>query len=115
MTNPRRALFLAAIATLLIACASATVFADGRVPQPSTAKQFKCYCQCEANGGMAMCPKKMCELPKYESRWWATSCHKRAESPAVSGTPAPQPSGYKTRRMLNARDHGKPASQQIHN
>jgi hypothetical protein len=35
----------------------------------------KCYCNCaesHAHGGCA----KMCELKKYASRWWATSCAK---------------------------------------
>jgi hypothetical protein len=32
-----------------------------------------CYCHCgmsKAKGGCV----KMCEMPKYASRWWATSC-----------------------------------------
>jgi hypothetical protein len=32
-----------------------------------------CYCHCgmsKARGGCV----KMCEMPKYASRWWATSC-----------------------------------------
>jgi hypothetical protein len=115
MTTTRRAFLLATIAAIFIACASVTVLADGRVPQPTATKQFRCYCQCEANDGMAMCPKKMCDLPKYENRWWATSCHKRTETPAVSSSPAPQPSGSKTRRMLNARVRGKASTPQIHN
>ena len=34
-----------------------------------------CYCHCgmsKARGGCV----KMCEMPKYASRWWATSCAK---------------------------------------
>jgi hypothetical protein len=115
MTLTRQRLWQTAALISILTCAAIPLLADGRTPQPSTQKQFTCYCQCEANSGMAMCPKKMCELPKYENRWWATSCHKRAESPAVSSTPAPQPSGYKTRRMLNAQARGKSGSPQIHN
>ena len=34
-----------------------------------------CYCHCSRAKGLAGCVK-MCELPKYASRWWATSCAK---------------------------------------
>jgi hypothetical protein len=34
-----------------------------------------CYCHCSRAKGLGSCVK-MCELPKYASRWWATSCAK---------------------------------------
>jgi len=102
MTTTRRAIWQTAALIAFITCASVPLLADGRTPQPAVAKQFKCYCQCEGQNGMATCPKKMCDLPKYESRWWATSCHKRAAEPASSKEPAVQPSGGYTRSILNA-------------
>jgi len=40
-----------------------------------------CYCGCEKTLGAGGCVK-MCDLPKYASRWWATSCKKpRALTP----------------------------------
>jgi hypothetical protein len=63
---------------------------------------FRCYCECESHG--SICPKKMCDLPKYEKRWWATSCHKREVSPAASQSPVKQPSGAShTHEILNAK------------
>jgi hypothetical protein len=41
-----------------------------------------CYCGCAQSKISAGCTK-MCELPKYASRWWAVSCSKpRVQSPA---------------------------------
>lgn len=49
-----------------------------------------CYCACaesHARGGCA----KMCELRKYASRWWATSCAKpRMQSPANNSNTGPR-------------------------
>ncbi len=42
-----------------------------------------CYCNCaesHAHGGCA----KMCELKKYASRWWATSCAKPHQQPPAN-------------------------------
>ena len=35
----------------------------------------ECYCRCPETSGRVGCVK-MCELKKYASRWWATSCVK---------------------------------------
>jgi len=43
-----------------------------------------CYCNCAQSKTGAGCAK-MCELPKYASRWWAVSCAKpRVQTPAES-------------------------------
>jgi hypothetical protein len=43
-----------------------------------------CFCSCAMSKTSAGCTK-MCELPKYASRWWAVSCAKpRAQAPATS-------------------------------
>jgi len=34
-----------------------------------------CYCRCAPSRGLGSCVK-MCELPRYASRWWAVSCAK---------------------------------------
>ena len=40
-----------------------------------------CYCKCAQSKTGAGCAK-MCELPKYASRWWAVSCAKpRVQAP----------------------------------
>ncbi|HEY4980044.1 MAG TPA: hypothetical protein VII25_12830 [Candidatus Acidoferrum sp.] len=40
-----------------------------------------CYCGCAQSKTSAGCGK-MCELPKYASRWWAVSCAKpRTKTP----------------------------------
>jgi hypothetical protein len=115
MRNRKRAIFQATALIVMIACAALPILADGRAPQPTSAKQFKCYCQCEGHDGMASCPKKMCELPKYEGRWWATSCHKPAAVPSVSKQPAAQPSGRRTRNILNAENTKGDAKTQPNN
>src|SRR5271165_5830329 len=47
-----------------------------------------CYCHCAYESGMKHCTK-MCELPQYQSRWWAISCHKKATSTSLSSSPTP--------------------------
>ena len=41
-----------------------------------------CYCHCAGSRARGGCTK-MCELPKYASRWWATSCAKPRQQPPV--------------------------------
>ena len=41
-----------------------------------------CYCKCAQSKTKLGCTK-MCELPRYASRWWATTCAKpHVSSPA---------------------------------
>ena len=43
-----------------------------------------CYCQCAQSKSSAGCAK-MCELPKYASRWFAVNCSKpRAQAPTAT-------------------------------
>jgi hypothetical protein len=71
------ALDLAVFAGALALSTSADTSGQSRKPQTAT-----CYCNCaqsKTSGGCA----KMCELPKYASRWWAVSCSKpRTQPPA---------------------------------
>lgn len=49
--------------------------ADGgaAVNNPQTEKL--CYCGCDSMSGTAACAH-LCELPKYQNRWWATTCRR---------------------------------------
>jgi len=50
----------------------------------------ECYCHCSESHARAGCVK-MCELKKYASRWWATSCAKpRIKPPADNSGAGPR-------------------------
>jgi hypothetical protein len=70
----RLALWLFVEFLVLIAAVSVSVLADssGRLRQITPAG---CYCGCAQSKTSAGC-SKMCELPKYASRWWAVTCAK---------------------------------------
>ena len=61
-----------------------------------------CYCHCAYESGMKHCTK-MCELPQYENRWWAISCHKKSSTATESSFPATYPGSKKTNRTEEAR------------
>jgi hypothetical protein len=66
------ALFASALAV------SAWADTSGQFRKPQVAG---CYCHCAQSKTSASCTK-MCELPKYASRWWAVSCGKpRLQAP----------------------------------
>jgi hypothetical protein len=60
-----------------------------------------CYCHCPHETGMNHCTK-MCELPKYQNRWWAISCHKKNSTAIESSSPASDPGSKKTNRKEQA-------------
>jgi hypothetical protein len=60
-----------------------------------------CYCHCAYETGMKHCTK-MCELPQYQSRWWATSCHKKSAASTVPSAQAPATGSRKTNRKERA-------------
>ena len=82
------ALRRALCAAFLVATAAAGLLADSSsrlrgVPAES------CYCGCTESHSKGRCVK-MCELPKYASRWWATSCAKpRIHRPANDSNAGP--------------------------
>ena len=85
----RRAfLWLAFLAALLLA-SSLILRADA----PGATRSIPaggCYCNCAHSKTKLGCVK-MCELPKYASRWWATTCAKpRASSPAQNNGAGPR-------------------------
>jgi hypothetical protein len=59
-----------------------------------------CYCTCTHPGGKPC--TKMCDLPQFQNRWWATSCQKK-KSPAIEpSAPASNPESRKTNRAEEA-------------
>ena len=49
-----------------------------------------CYCGCSQSKTSVGCAK-MCELPKYASRWWAVTCKKpRSNAPAEAPGAGPR-------------------------
>lgn len=56
-----------------------------------------CYCHCAYETGMKHCTK-MCELPQYQHRWWAISCHKKNSTASQSSSPTSNPGSKKTNR-----------------
>jgi hypothetical protein len=62
-----------------------------------------CYCHCSQSSTRDGCTK-MCELPKYASRWWATTCVK----PRHRYSPLPNPSHGASPRLPHP-DHAEHA------
>jgi hypothetical protein len=60
---------------ILLAIAATATLADETAITSSATQTPLCYCNCKQQNGIAMCTK-MCELPKYQNRWWARSCQK---------------------------------------
>ncbi len=92
-----RSVRVVATATLLFAAAAPLAWCERREPSPSARSTFACYCKCNHRDKNRQCTK-MCELPKYKSRWWATSCHKRPVRPSHS----PRRSGPEQARQTAA-------------
>ena len=74
------------------------------VPASSSGANSKkmCYCDCDAKSGAAMC-MHMCELPKYENRSWATSCHKKQDNDSTAPSAAPGARSTKDNGVQQAR------------
>ena len=64
------------------------LWSDVHIRSRASETQRICYCQCDAQARAPVC-LHMCELPKYENRSWAASCHKKQDSErsAPSGAP----------------------------
>src|ERR1700682_6781570 len=86
----------------LLGTASAAALAN----QPSTLvsgpRTPMCYCRCEHGAGARLCTK-MCDLAKYEKRWWATSCHRKSFSVKEAESPNSTSPSRKTNRTELAR------------
>jgi len=68
------------------------------VPETSA---LLCYCHCAYETGKTHCTK-MCELPQFENRWWAITCHKKNSTASESSSPATTPGSRKTNRKEQA-------------
>ena len=88
---------------LMFAAAAAPVWSDTRVARDSSESRKLCYCGCDREPGSPMC-MHMCELAKYENRWWAASCHKKqSASPAPPEQQQQRSRSTKSNRVQEAR------------
>jgi len=91
------------LATVVAAAAFCSpVGSDSRIAKGSSADKKICYCECEAQAGARLCTH-MCELPKYENRPWATSCHKGQDSGPPEGSGAPGARSTKNNHIQQTR------------
>ncbi len=86
---------------ILAGLAATGAFANTLSPYTAQRSKTLCYCRCDNKKQKPECIK-MCELPKYENRWWATSCHKASPMPAHRG-PESRPHSPKDSGIENAR------------
>lgn len=94
---------LSSVLASLAVIAAVPLLADTRGNLISAAPNFRCYCRCESKGEHHVCLMKMCDLPKYENRWWAVSCHKPAPESALKKAQPSAPAKKRTRNFLNAK------------
>jgi hypothetical protein len=71
---------------ILLATISAAALANRPPMLQSGPAMPLCYCHCADETGVKHCTK-MCELPQYQDRWWAISCHRKNST--TSETPSP--------------------------
>jgi hypothetical protein len=91
---------LAMLAGALAFCAP--LWSDVRVSSGVSTPQRICYCDCDAMAGAALC-MHMCELPKYENRSWANSCHKKPDSEPAGPPNTPGAHSTKDNSLQQAR------------
>jgi hypothetical protein len=82
---------------ILLGVASAAALANQSPKLFSRAVTPLCYCNCEKMSGAKKCIK-ICELPQYESRWWAVSCHKKISKETLPSAPQDNSGSRKTNR-----------------
>jgi len=87
---------------ILLVTVSAVALANESPRLVASAKTPLCYCHCEQMNGGKQCTK-MCELPQYENRWWASSCHKKSAMAKDAVAPASNSGSRKTNRTEEAR------------
>ncbi|MGB9465478.1 MAG: hypothetical protein WBR10_10215 [Candidatus Acidiferrum sp.] len=90
-TLPSRRILGAGAASLL-ACflGGALILSADTPPELRTATVGTCYCHCAESRAHRGCVK-MCELPKYAARRWATTCAKpRLKMPAENHDAGPR-------------------------
>ena len=95
--NLRQAIGIA----ILLVTTSIAALANRSQTLVSGPKTPLCYCNCEHETGKQC--TKMCEVPQYENRWWATSCHKKNAAGDATNSPDPNSGSRKTNRTEEAR------------
>ena len=102
MTLPAHRIRHAIRIAILLGTASAAALANQSPTLVSGPQTPICYCRCEHGAGAKQCTK-MCELPQYENRWWATSCHRKSSAVNEAGSPDSNTHSRKTNRTEEAR------------
>jgi hypothetical protein len=87
--------------TILLGTVSAAALANQSPTLRAGPATPLCYCHCAYEAGAKHCTK-MCELPQFQNRWWAISCHKKNSSANQSASPASNPGSKKTNRKEQA-------------
>jgi hypothetical protein len=100
MKTNKNGLWQAIRTVILLGTVSAAALANQGPLLSGPATPF-CYCHCAYESGMKHCTK-MCELPQYQSRWWAVSCHKKNPTASLPSSQAPAPESRKTNRKEKA-------------
>jgi len=100
MKTNKNGLWQAIRTVILLATVSAAALAS-EGPLLTTPATPLCYCHCANESGMKHCTK-MCELPQYQNRWWAASCHKKNPTASLPSSQAPAPESRKTNRKEKA-------------
>jgi len=87
---------------VLLGTVTAAALANQSPTLVSGPKMPMCYCHCDHGAGVKQCTK-MCELPQYENRWWATSCHKKSSFAKQAAAPDSHSNSRKTNDTEEAR------------
>ena len=90
--------------TIVIGLACSAVLANGSIGAVIMVPPKLCYCGCAHETGFHHCTK-MCQLPQYKDRWWATSCKKKPSASLKSEPQTPHTDTRKTNYLENARRH----------
>src|ERR1700674_3571570 len=88
-TAARRVAKSMAISLALLTLLASPASADRGAAGHSVEAKKLCYCGCDHEMGAPMCAH-LCELPKYQDRWWATSCRKQQPDSSKAASPSPR-------------------------
>jgi hypothetical protein len=87
---------------IIVGIAASAALANGSIRQVVDIQPRLCYCQCAQETGAKHCTK-MCMLPQYQDRWWATSCQKKHLPSLKSQPQIPNTHTRKTNYIEDAR------------
>jgi hypothetical protein len=87
---------------ILLATISAAALANQPPMLQSVPAMPLCYCHCASETGVKHCTK-MCELPQYQDRSWAISCHKKNSTATESTSPVSDQGSKKTNHKEQVR------------